>query len=58
LQAPGQVEHEYWFVTAQKVPNTGSVKPPDVGQDQFVWSLYISGCVVQIVAASFHARQA
>ena len=39
LHAPGHVEHEYWFGTAQKVPNRGSVNPPEFGQYQLVASL-------------------
>ena len=58
LQAPGHVEQEYWLDTAQYVPNTGSVKPPEAGQAQFSVVEYITGCVVQTVAASFHARHA
>ena len=58
LQAPGQDEHEYWPINRQYVPNTGSVKPPETVQLQLVLSEYATGWVVQIVAASFHARQA
>lgn len=58
LHAPGQVEQEYWFATAQNVPNTGSVKPPELGQNQLVASEYSVGCVLHTVAASFHARHA
>jgi hypothetical protein len=59
LHDPGHVEHEYWLFTVQYVPNTGSVKPPDTGHCQLsVVVEYIVGIVVQMVAASFHARHA
>ena len=58
MQAPGHVEQAYWLVTAQNVPNSGSVNPPEFGQDQLVLSTYAVGAVVQIVAASFHAMHA
>jgi hypothetical protein len=58
LQAPGHVEQAYWLVTAQNVPNSGSVNPPEFGQDQLVLSTYAVGAVVQMVAASFHAMHA
>lgn len=58
LQAPGQVEQEYWLATAQYVPNTGSVKPPELAQLQFSLPEYATGCVVHTVAASFQARHA
>ena len=58
LQSPGQVEQAYWLATAQKVPNSGSVKPPDCGQYQLLGSWYALGCVVDTVAASFLALQA
>ena len=38
LQSPGQVEQAYWLATAQYVPNVGSVKPPDCGQNQLLAS--------------------
>ncbi len=34
LHVPTQSEHTCWLVTAQYVPNVGSVNPPDDGQDQ------------------------
>jgi hypothetical protein len=34
LHAAGHVVQEYCVVTAQNVPNTGSVNPPDIGQVQ------------------------
>jgi hypothetical protein len=58
LHAAGHVEHEYWLLTAQYVPNVGSVNPPEVGQYQLLVSIYAVGCVVHIVAASFHALHA
>ncbi len=58
LQRPGHVEHEYWLLTLQYVPKTGSVKPPDTAHIQLFVSVYIVGIVVQTVAASFHARHA
>jgi len=59
LHAPGQPEHAYCAPgDAQYVPNTGSVKPPDAAQVQLNASEYAVGCVVQTVAASFHARHA
>ena len=58
MHAPGQVEHEYWSATAQYVPKTGSVKPPDIAHCQLSISVYAMGSVVQIVAASFQARHA
>lgn len=58
MHAPGQVEQAYWLDTAQNVPNSGSVNPPEVGQNQLVLSTYAVGAVVQMVAASFHAMHA
>ena len=40
------------------MPNAGSVKPPEAGQVQLFVSKYITGIVVQTVAASFQARHA
>ena len=44
--------------SVENVPNSGSVNPPEFGQDQLVLSTYAVGAVVQIVAASFHAMHA
>jgi len=32
--------HEYWLDTAQNVPNSGSVNPPELGQNQSVGGEY------------------
>jgi hypothetical protein len=59
LQDPGQVEHTSCPLTlGQNVPNAGSVNPPDLGQYQLSVVAYSVGCVVQMVAASFHALHA
>ena len=52
-----QSEHTRCEVTAQKVPNRGSVKPPDEGhvQSALLPVTYCVGAVVQMVAASFQA---
>jgi hypothetical protein len=57
LHVPMQSEHTCWLVKAQYVPNTGSVKPPDEGQDQsaLLPALSCTGAVLQMVAASFQA---
>jgi hypothetical protein len=55
-----QSEHTCWLVTAQYVPNTGSVNPPEDGQDQsaLLPVLTCTGAVLQMVAASFQALHA
>ena len=60
LHVPTQSEHTCWPVTAQYAPNTGSVKPPDEGQDQsaLLPVLSCTGAVLQMVAASFQALHA
>ena len=60
LHEPTQSEHTCWPVTAQKVPNIGSVNPPELGHVQSVLLLALScvGAVLHIVAASFQALHA